>query len=190
MNYFLKNFFFRLVWNLSDNFSTFVEIFQQNRQKWISRVQTNTMTKIFCWLCETIADFGQGNFGFVAEYLQPCYQICTFVSRWAIGRIVLKEFLFFWFFLDVQKTFLFFLLYHSKHGGPNWIPLAKRNISTKKNFVRKLFVLSVLWAHFFEHSLKTFRHVVKTTVYLFIGPLWEKFPFFENFSNVFCDFER
>ena len=145
---FWKTFFFRLKWNLSENFSSFVEIFQQNRQKWISRVQTNTMTKIFCWLCETIFDFGQINVWFVAENLQPCYQICTFVSRWAIGRIVLKEFLFFWFFWTSREHFCFFLLYHSKHGGPNWISLAKRNISTKKNFVRKLFVVSVLWAHF------------------------------------------
>ena len=72
-----------------------------------------------------------------------------FVSRWASGRIVLKEILLFLFFFRTSREhFLVFSLYHSRHGGPNWIPQAKRNISIRKNFVRKLFVLSGLWARF------------------------------------------
>ena len=59
------------------------------------RVQRNTFTKTLCWLCETIFDFGKGNVWFAAEKLQPCYQLFSFVSRWAIGRIVVKEFLLF-----------------------------------------------------------------------------------------------
>ena len=55
-----------------------------------------------------IFDFGQGNVWFAAENLQPCYQICSFVSRWAIWRIVLKEFLLFSLFLDVQWIFFGF----------------------------------------------------------------------------------
>ena len=38
-----------------------------------------------------------------------------------------------------REHFLVFSLYHSRHGGPNWIPPAKRNISIKKNFKRKFF---------------------------------------------------
>ena len=170
---------------LSQNVSNFGENFQQNRQKGILHVQRNTFTKTICWLCETISDFGQGNVGFAAENLQPCYQICTCVSGWAIGRIVLKDFLFFWFFRTSREYFLVFSLCHSRDGGPNWIPLARRNISARKNFVRKFSVLSGLWAHFFEHSLKSFRHVVKTTVYLFKRALWERSFFFEFFKNVF-----
>ena len=45
-----------------------------------------------------------------------------------------KNFYFLWFFSDVQGTFLVFSLYQSRHGGPNWIPPAKRNISIKKKF--------------------------------------------------------
>ena len=52
------------------------------------------------------------------------------------------------FFRTTREQFLVFSVYHSRHGGPNWIPQAKRNISIRKNFVRKLFVLSGLWAHF------------------------------------------
>ena len=73
-------------------------------------------------------------------------------------------------FSDVFRTFrehfLVFSMYHSRHGGPNWIPQAKMNISHTKNFVRKLFVFSGLRAHFFEQSLKSFRHVVKTSLLL------------------------
>ena len=58
------------------------------------------------------------------------------------------------FFRTSREHFLVFWLYHSRHGGPNWIPPARRNISIKKNFKRKLFVLSGLWAQICEHSLK------------------------------------
>ena len=94
---------------LSQNFSNFGETFQQNCQKGILNVQRNTFRKTICWLCETTSDFGQGNVLFAAEILQPCYQICTFVSGWAIGRIVLKEF-FFLIFSDVQGTFFGFFV--------------------------------------------------------------------------------
>ena len=93
------------------------------------------------------------------------------------------------FFRTTREHFLVFSVYQSRHGGPNWIPQAKRNISIRKDFVRKLFVLSGLWVHFFEHSLKSFRHVVKTTVYVFRGAHWEKLSFFEIFSELFSDFE-
>ena len=106
--FFSKSFFFNLVWNLSKDFSSFVEIFQQNCQKWILRVQRITSRKTLSWLCETISDFGKGNVGFAAENLQPCYQICTFVSRWAIGKIVLKEFLLFLIVFGRPKTFFGF----------------------------------------------------------------------------------
>ena len=190
MNYFFKKLLFNLVWYLGDDFSSFVETFQQNCQKWVLRVQRNTLTKTLCWLCGTIFHFGQRNVWFAAEKLQPCYQICSFVSRWAIGRIVLKEFLLFLiFFGRPGNMFLVFLVYPSRLGGPNWIPQAKMNISIRKKFVRKRFVLSGLWAHFFEHALKSFRHVVKITVYLFTEAFWERL-FFPNFSKLFSDFER
>ena len=186
LNYFFKKLFFNLVWNLSKDFSSFVEIFQQKCQKWTLRVQRITSTKTLSWLCQAIFDLGQGNVWFAAEILQPWYQICSFVSRWAIGRIVLKEFLLFLiFFRTSWEHFLVFLVYPSRLGGANWIPQAKMNISIRKKFVRKLFVLSGLWAHFFEHSLKSFRHVVKTTVYLFIGAIWERLFFFDFFKIVF-----
>ena len=92
-------------------------------------------------------------------------------------------------FRTSRENFLVFSVYHSKLGGPNWIPQAKMNISIRKKIVRKLFVLSGVWAQFFEHSLKSFRHVIKTTVYLFTGALWERL-FFPKFSKLFSDFER
>ena len=95
-----------------------------------------------------------------------------------------RIFTFFWFFWTLSEHFLVVAMYHSRHGGPNWIPLAKTNISIKKNFTRKLFVLSGLCAQFFEHSMKSFRHVVKTTIYLFTGALWERL-FFRIFQNCF-----
>ena len=108
------------------------EAFQQNRQKGILNVQRNTLTKTKCWMCETIADFGQGNVGFAAESLQPCYQFCLRMGNWknSFERI----FTFCDFFRTSREHFLVFSLYHSRHGGPNWIPPAKRNISIKKYF--------------------------------------------------------
>ena len=175
LNYFFEKLFFNLEWKLSKDFSSFVEFFQQNCQKWTLRVQTITSTKTLSGLCEAIFDLGQGNVWFAAEILQPSYQICSFVSRWAFGRTVLKEFLLFLiFFGRPGNIFLVFSVYLSRLGGPNWIPQAKMNISIRKKFVGKRFVLSGLWAHFFEHSFKSFRHVIKTTVYVFRGTLWRK----------------
>ena len=75
-------------------------------------------------------------------------------------------------------------LYHSRHGVPNWIPPAKRNISIRKDFVRKRFVLSLLWAQFFEHSMKSFGNVVKTSLLVHRSTL-RKVIFFEFFKIVF-----
>ena len=100
------------------------------------------------------------------------------------------NFTFFDFFWTSREHFLVFSVYLSRRGGPNWIPQAKRNISIRKNFVRKLFVFSGIWADFFEHSLKSFRHVVKTTVYEFRGAPWGRLSFFEIFSKLFSDFDR
>ena len=137
--FFQNVFFFNLIWYLSEDFFSFFEIFQQNCQKWVLRVQRNTLTKTLSWLCETIFEFGQGNVWFAAGKLQPCYQICSFVSRWAIGRIVSKKILLFLTFFGRQgNIFLVFSLYHCRqHGVPNWVPRAKRNISIKEKFKRK-----------------------------------------------------
>ena len=137
-----------------------------------------------CWLWAKEYRICSGKFAALLSNLHFCLQM----SNWKNGFE--RLFTFFDFLWTSREHFLVFSLYHSRHGGPNWISLAKRNISCKKNFVRKLFVLSVLWAQFFEHSLKSFRHVAKTTVYLFMGALWERLSIFENFSNVFCNFER
>ena len=62
------------------------------------------------------------------------------------------------FFRTSREHFLVFSLYHSRHVGPNWIPPARRNISIKKSFKRKLFVLYGLWAQIFKISLKYFTN--------------------------------
>ena len=110
--FFQKAFFsiWYLVW--AKIFPALSKNFRLNCQNWSSRVQLSTLTKTLCWLCETIFDFGQGNVWFAAENLQPCYQLFSFVSRWAIGRIVLKEISLFliWFFSDLQVTFFGFFV--------------------------------------------------------------------------------
>ena len=169
---------------MSQNFSKFGETFQQNRQKGILKVQRNTLTKTISWLCETVSDFGQGNVGFAAESLQPCYQICIFVSGWAIGRIVLKEFLPFVIFSDVQGTFFGFFVVSVQAWWSKLNSTSQEEHIYQEKLYRKLFVFSGTWAQFFELSLKSFRHVVKTTVYLFTGAIWERF-FFESFKLVF-----
>ena len=88
------------------------------------------------------------------------------------------------FFWTSMEHFLVFSLYHSRHGDPNWIPPAKRNISIRKDFVRKLFVLSGLWAQFFEKSMKSFGNVVKTSVLVHRSTL-RKVIFFRIFQNCF-----
>ena len=88
------------------------------------------------------------------------------------------------FFRTTREQFLVFSVYHSRHGGPNWIPQAKRNISIRKNFVRKLFVLSGLWAQFLELSLKSFRHCQNYSLLVHRSTL-SKVIFFEFFKIVF-----
>ena len=109
MNFFFKNlFFFNLVWNLSKNFSTFVGILQQSRQKCILRVQRNTLTKTLCWLCETISDFGREIVRFAVEDLH-CTKICTIclqVGNWKI--IFERKFSFSLFFGRPGNIFWFF----------------------------------------------------------------------------------
>ena len=143
---------------LSQNFSNFGETFEQNRQKSILRVQRNTLTKTLLASWNNFRLWAKrfrirgGKFAALLSNLQ-------FDSRGANRRIVLKEILHFLiFFRTSREHFLVFSLYRSKHGGPKWIPLAKRNISARKNFVRKFSVLSGLGAQFFKNSLKYFTN--------------------------------
>ena len=178
MNFFSKSFFsiWYLVW--AKIFPPLSKNFQQNCQNWISCVQLSTLTKTLCWLCETIFDSGQGNVWFAAENLQPCYQVFSFVSRWAIGRIVLKKVLLFLIFSgdagNISWCFRWIIL--GKIVKTAFFP-AKRNISIRKKILIK---------HFFHH-FRTMREfflnfhcniwgmVVKTTVYVFRRALWEGF---------------
>ena len=120
-----------------------------------------------------------GNFAALISNLLFCLQMGNWKNSFE------RIFTFSDFFRTSWEHFLVFLVYPSRLGGANWIPQAKMNISIRKKFVRKLFVLSGLWAHFFEHSLKSFRHIVKTTVYFFIGAIWERLFFFDFFKIVF-----
>ena len=120
-----------------------------------------------------------GNFAALLTKLLFCHQMSNWKKKFE-GNFTFSDF--FW---TSREHFLVFSVYHSRLGGPNWIPQDKRNISIRRKFVRKFVVLSGLWAHFFEHSLKSFRHVVKTTVYVFRGAYWEKLSFFEFFKIVF-----
>ena len=141
MNFFSKNFFFNLVWNLSKEFSSFVEILQQNCQKCILRVQRNTLTKTLCWLCETITDFGRENVRFAAEDLQHCTKICTIclqVGNWK--NIFERNFTFSLFFRTSREHFFVFSLNHFRNGRRNCFFQAKRNISIKmKNLTKPFF---------------------------------------------------
>ena len=88
------------------------------------------------------------------------------------------------FFGTSRELFLGFLVYHSRHGGPNWIPQAKRNKSIRKNFVRKLFVLSGLWARFLNIHWSLFGMLSKQE----FTCSWEHFKkgyFFRIFQNCF-----
>ena len=120
-----------------------------------------------------------GNFAALLVKLLFCLQMGNWKNSFE-GNFTFSDF-----FRTSREHFLVSLVYHSRHGGPNWIPQARKNISIRKTFVRKLFILSGLWVQLFEHSLKSFRHVVKTTVFLFTGALWERLIFFEFLKIVF-----
>ena len=125
-----------------------------------------------------------GNFAALLVKLLFCLQMSNSKKNFE-GNFTFSDF-----FRTSREHFLVFSVYPWRLGGPNWIPQAKMNISIRKKLVRKIFILSGLWAHFFEHSLKSFRHVVKTTGYVFRGAHWEKLSFFSIFSKLFSDFER
>ena len=119
-----------------------------------------------------------GNFAALLVELLFCLQMGNWKNSFE------GSFTFFDFFWTSSELFLVFSKYHSRHGGPNWIPQVKRYISIRKDFVRKLFVLSGLWAPYFEHSLKSFRHVVKTSVLVHRSTL-RKVIFFKISKIVF-----
>ena len=136
LNYFFEKLFFNLEWKLSKDFSSFVEFFQQNCQKWTLRVQRVTSTKTLSGLCEAIFDLGQGNVWFAAEILQPSISnllFCLQMGNWknSFERI----FTFSDFFSDVQGTFFWFfrcilrgLVVQTEFVKPRWTyPLGKNS---------------------------------------------------------------
>ena len=72
-----------------------------------------------------------GKFAALLSNLHFCLQMGNWKNSFE------RIFTFFWLFSDVQKHFLVFPLYRSRHGGPNWVLPAKRNISNKKKLKRK-----------------------------------------------------
>ena len=125
-----------------------------------------------------------GTFAALLIKLLFCLQMGNWKNSFE-GNFAFSEF--FW---TSREHFLVFSVYHSRHGGPNWIPPAKRNISIKKNFKRKFLSFPDYERNFLKFHWNISGMVVKTTAYVFRGALWERFPFFDNFSNVFCNFVR
>ena len=123
-----------------------------------------------------------GTFAALLTKLLFCLQMGNWKNSFE-GNFAFSEF--FW---TSREHFLVFSVYHSRHGGPNWIPQAKRNISISNNFVRKLFVLSGLWAHLSNNHWSLLGMLSKL-VYLFIEELWQR-SILSNFSELFSDFER
>ena len=99
-----------------------------------------------------------------------------------------RKFYFVIFFGRPGNNFWFFSLYQSRHGDPNWIPPAKRNISIRKNFKRK-FLSFPYYERNFLNIHWSLLGMLSELVYFFIGALWEKF-FYSIFSKLFSDFER
>ena len=73
------------------------------------------------WICG-------GKFAALLSNLHFCLQM----GNWKNGLEWI--FTFFDILWTSREHFLVFSLYHSRHGGPNWISLAKRNISSEKTF--------------------------------------------------------
>ena len=176
MNFFSKSFFsiWYLVW--AKIFPPLSKNFQQNCQNWISCVQLshfdqNIMLTLWnnfrlwarkCLICG-------GKIAALLSIILFCLQMGNWKN--SCERI----FTFSDFFWRSREYFMVFSLYHSRHGGPNWIPPAKRNISIRKNFRENLLSFPDYGRNFLNFHWRLLGMVVKTTVYVFRGALWEGF---------------
>ena len=95
-----------------------------------------------------------------------------------------RIFTFFDCFRTSREHFLVFLLYHSRHGGPNWIPQAKRNISIRKNFTRT-FLSFPDYARHFLTILWSLLGMLSKLQFTCSKEHFEKGFFFEIFKIVF-----
>ena len=101
-----------------------------------------------------------------------------FVSRWPIRRIFLQKILLFYIFSDLQVTFfLVFSLYQFKNGRQNCIFHANKKLCIKKNILTKLLFYHFRTTRDFSLNFHWYIWcvVVKTTVYVFRGAVWEGF---------------
>ena len=180
--------FLNLNWIMRQKYSKFGKIFQQNRQKCSLRVQRNTLTKTMLAFWNKFRFWARkdricgGKIEALLSNLHYCLQMGTWKKNFE-GNFTFSDF--FW---TSREHFLVFSLYHSRHGDPNWIPPAKRNISIRKNF-RENFLSFPDYERNFLNLHWSLLGMLSKWVHLFIGALWERL-FFPNFSNLFSDFER
>ena len=139
-----------------------------------------TLWRKYCWLFEINFDLGRENFGFSAKNWPDCYQMSTICFQLANWKNI--------FLRTSREQFLVFSLNHFRQGDQNCISHAKRNIPIRKNISTKLFYRFWKMREFFlNFHWNILDMVVKITVFVFRGALWEKFPTRREF---FLDFHR
>ena len=135
-----KTLFFTLVWNLSENLRALSK-FSNKILKNAFYVSRGTLwRKHYVDSVKQFPTLGEKMFELQRKICSTVLKSALFVSRWAIGRIVLKEILLFLiFFGRPGNIFWFFLLNHSRNCRQNSFFQTKQNISIKKNILTKHF---------------------------------------------------
>ena len=152
--------FFNLIWILWQNFPKFGEIFQQNRQKCILRLQRNILTKTL------LASWNK--FHLWAKSFRICagkvagllsYEHYLFPDGQLEESFCKKFYFFLYFFGPPGDFFLVFLLNHFMNGSQNCIFHAKKNRCIKKNILTKLVLSNSDYkGYFLKLSLKYLMH--------------------------------
>ena len=110
---FSKTFFLQYSLEFERNFSEFLSKFSNEIVKKAFYVSRGTLwKKHYVDSVKQFGTLGDKRFDLRRKICSTVVKSSLFVSRWAIGRIVLKEILLFliWFFSDVQGTFFGFFV--------------------------------------------------------------------------------
>ena len=104
-----------------------------------------------------------------------------FVSRWPIGRIFLQKFLLF--FSDLQVTFFgFFVESFYKWSSKLHFSCQEEHMQWEKHFDKTFFYhFRTMRDIFLNFHWYIWCLVVKSTIYVFRGSLWERICFFREF---------
>ena len=140
-------------------------------------VSRGTLWRKHCWLLEVNSTFVRKVFGFAPEKLQDCCHmstICFQMANWK--NIFAKNFTFLFFFGPPGNVFWLFRWINLGMVVKTAVFMPKRTYALRKIFWQIFFYQFWTMRYIFlNFHWNIWSMVVKTTVYVFRGALWEGF---------------